>query len=60
MANKRQIDGWIKSLEKRKTAIGKERDRLSAWLMEIDQLIETCERAYEDVQAAIDALSELT
>ena len=57
MASKRQITGWIKVLEKRKEAIGKERDKLREFLSEVGELAETCDRAHEEIESAIDALS---
>jgi hypothetical protein len=57
MASKRQIAGWIKTLEKRKEAIGKERDKLRDFISEVEELAETCDRAHEDLTSAIDSLS---
>lgn len=57
MASKRQITGWIKTLEKRKEAIGKERDKLRDIISEIEELAETCDLAHEDLTHAIESLS---
>jgi predicted nucleic acid-binding Zn-ribbon protein len=48
-----------KALEKHRDRIGKERDALRDLESEITDLKETCERAYDDINCAIDALSEL-
>lgn len=47
------------TLEKRRVAIGAERDKLRDIISEYLDLAETCERAADDLQNAIDALSEL-
>lgn len=48
----------IKQLEKHRDKIGKDRDALRDFLDEVESLKETCDRAYEDLQCAIEALSE--
>ena len=48
----------IKQLEKRRDAVGKERDKLGNLIAELDGLRDSCNRAYDDMQHAIDALSE--
>ena len=48
----------IKQLEKHRDKIGKDRDALRDFEAEVENLRETCERAYEDLQCAIEALSE--
>lgn len=50
---------FIKQLEKRRAAIGAERDKLREIVGEYQGLIDSCERADENLQCAIDALSEL-
>lgn len=50
---------WIKQLEKRQKAIGVERDKLREALGQMEELEECCQRAYDDLQNAIEALSEL-
>lgn len=49
----------VKQLEKRRAAIGAERDKLREIVDEFDGLLECCERADENLASAIDALSEL-
>lgn len=49
----------IKHLEIHKAAIAEERDRLSLLQEEIVSLLDSCERAEENIACAIDALSEL-
>ena len=48
----------IKQLEKHRERIGKDRDALREFQDEVESLRETCERAYEDLSCAIEALSE--
>ena len=50
---------WKQVLQKHQTDVGKVRDKLRHDMSEMDGLAESCERAYEDLQHAIDALSEL-
>lgn len=49
----------IKKLEKHRDQIGKDRDALSEYLDELTGLKESCDSAYDDIQRAIDSLSEL-
>mgnify|MGYP001614067656 CR=1 FL=1 len=49
----------VKGLEKRRTAVGVERDKLRDLQSEVTDLEETCERAYDALGEAINALSEL-
>ena len=53
------IKTMIKEIEKRRDAIGKERDKLYDLINELEGLRDSCDRAYDDLYAAIDALSEL-
>lgn len=46
-------------LERRMKEVGAIRDRIRADLEELDSLAETCDRSYEALLEAIDALSEL-
>ena len=55
-----QIKTIMQTIEKRKVAIGKERDKLRDFISELEELEETCSRAYDDLQNAVHALSELT
>jgi hypothetical protein len=57
--NKRQIASWKKKIEKRRDEVGKMRDKLRDDMDEMDMLKECCDRAVENMDAAIDALSEL-
>ena len=50
---------FVKQLEKRRAAIGVERDKLRKLVGEYTDLIDSCERADENISSAIDALSEL-
>jgi hypothetical protein len=49
----------VKKLQKRLTAIGKERDRLRDLEDEVLTLKESCEEGYDNLERAIDALSQL-
>jgi len=49
----------IKQIEKRMIAVGKERDKLDELIGELGHLKENCDTAYDDLQHARDALSEL-
>ena len=59
MATKKQIIGWDKILAKRQAGVAAERDKLDESINEMEGLRNSCERAWEDIQAARDALSEL-
>jgi hypothetical protein len=48
----------IKLIEKRRDAIGKERDKLNELIGELEALRDCCDRAWDDLQNAADALSE--
>lgn len=50
---------WIEVLKKRQAEVGKVRDKIRDDLDEMEMLKDSCERAYDDMQRAIDALSEL-
>ena len=49
MATKKQIEGWINQVQK----------RMDEMLEELNMLKDDCERAYDLLQIARDALSEL-
>lgn len=49
----------LKQIEKRMIAVGLERDKLDELIGELDGLKENCQTAYDDLQHARDALSEL-
>ena len=49
----------IREIEKRRDAVGAERDKLDYLIAELEGLKSSCERAWDDLQSARDALSEL-
>lgn len=49
----------LKQIEKRMIAVGVERDKLDDLIGELEHLKDNCQTAYEDLQHARDALSEL-
>lgn len=53
------INNAIKQIEKRMIAVGKERDKLDDLIGELEHLKDNCRTAYDDLQHARDALSEL-
>lgn len=53
------IKKLIKELNARKKAIGKERDRLRNIISEFEDLENVCEVAFQDIESAIETLSEL-
>lgn len=57
--NTNTLKAAIKQIEKRMVAIGKERDKIDDLIGELDSLRENCRTAYDDLQSARDALSEL-
>jgi hypothetical protein len=59
MATKKQIEGWIKQVQKRMDGVAAERDKIDSVLEELAMLKDSCERAYDNLQNARDALSEL-
>ena len=54
-----KLKDCLAELEIRKVAIGAERDKLREVMSEFEQLLEVCDRAYEDLDSAIGSLSEL-
>ncbi len=52
------IRQMIKQLETRRDAIGRERDKLRELLSDWADLADNCDSAYEDIDHAIDALSQ--
>ena len=56
---KREYQRLTAKLEKRRDAVGKERDRIRAILDDYEDLAQHCEVAYERLQETIDILSEL-
>lgn len=59
MATKTQITSWVKQIDRRKEAVGKERDKLDDLIGELQSLKEDCDEAYDALQTARDALSRL-
>jgi flagellin-like hook-associated protein FlgL len=59
MATTRQIAGWAKTVEKRMAGVAKERDKLDETIAELEQLRGNCREAYDNLQIARDALSEM-
>ena len=59
MATKKQIEGWINQVQKRMDGVAAERDKIDEVLEELNMLKDDCERAYDLLQIARDALSEL-
>lgn len=59
MATKTQITSWMKQIDKRKEAVGKERDKLDDLIGDLQSLKEDCDEAYDALQTARDALSRL-
>jgi hypothetical protein len=59
MATKKQIAGWVKQIEKRMAGVAAERDKLDETISSLQDLEESCTRAYDALQEARDALSEL-
>jgi uncharacterized protein YukE len=53
------IKSAIKRLEKQKILLGVRRDALRELASELEDLKETCETAYDDLDRVIDKLSEL-
>ena len=48
----------IREIEKRREAVGKERDKLDELIDELSALRESCDSAWHDLRSAVDALSE--
>ena len=57
--NKRQIQALVKNLDKRMQEVAKVRDKIDDDISQFEQLREDCEKAYDSLQDARDALSEL-
>ncbi len=54
-----KIKKVIKQIKKRENAVAKERDKLDELISELGDLREDCDEAWENLQSARDALSEL-
>jgi hypothetical protein len=59
MLSKRQIKSLANRIEKAKMNIAKQRDILRDLLIEVDEIREHCDEAYDDLDRAIDGLSRL-
>lgn len=59
MLSKRQIKSLANRIEKAKMNIAKQRDILRDLLIEVDEIGEHCDEAYDDLDRAIDGLSRL-
>ena len=60
MSMKRSDMGRIKTLLKaRQREVGKVRDKLRKDISDFEDLADTCERAFDDIESALQALSEL-
>ena len=57
--NRRSITSAIKEIKKRELSVGKERDKLCDLIDELSELKECCDRAYDALAEAREALSEL-
>ena len=57
--NKKTIQGWDRKIKARQDAVAKERDKLDEVIDEITMLRESCDKAWDSLQDARDALSEL-
>lgn len=53
------INKTIKRLEKEKANLAKNRDSIREFLGELEELDENCSQAIEDIECAVDKLSEL-
>lgn len=56
---KSTIKSWDTKIKARQDAVAKERDKLDADIEELSMLRESCDRAWDALQTARDALSEL-
>jgi len=53
------IKNWIKRLEKEKELLGKRRDSIRTFLDELQELDDNCSSAIDDIDSAVEKLSEL-
>jgi len=56
--NKKQVSGWMKQIDKRLTAMAKERDALDDIISKFQDLEEVYTKAMDSLTEARDALSE--
>lgn len=57
--NKRTIKNWQAVIDKNMAAVAKVRDKIDDDISEMEMLRENCREAWDDLQRARDALSEL-
>lgn len=57
--NKRKIESIIKGIDKHMKQVAKDRDKLDDFIGELSSLKEDCDEAWDCLQSARDALSEL-
>lgn len=57
--NKRQTQSIVKGIEKHMAKVAKARDDLDDFISTLDELREDCRNAYDCLQDARDALSEM-
>lgn len=56
--NKRTVARLIKDVEKQKERIGRERDKLRDLTSELESILEDCDDAVANLEAAADAMSK--
>jgi enoyl reductase-like protein len=54
-----KVKSWIKTIDKRCKEMAALRDKLDNDISEMETMKESCDRAWDDLQNARDALSEL-
>ena len=57
--NKREINVWKRKIEKHMATVAKERDAIDSLINDLTSLKDSCDRAYDALWCARDALSEL-
>jgi ABC-type transporter Mla subunit MlaD len=57
--DKTTLNNFRKQLKTIQKQVGKDRDALRNYIDEAESLIDCCDRAYDDLESAADALSEL-
>ena len=59
LLTQRQINSIMKKIEKHRDAVARDRDALDNAIAELEGLRGTCDEAWDNLQRARDALSEL-
>ncbi len=59
MSGNPQVKRWIKAIDVRQKGVAKERDKLDSMIEELEMLKDCCDRAFDSLTDARDALSEL-